>query len=515
MSASREKKNRQDLASNGFVDPKVTRKAEEAAKQRKSNITYGCIFGAFVVLAVAVLLWNSGIFQRNATAVTVDGEKYTAAEVGYYYAASYNSIASGQYASYYGLDRSQPLDQQELNDMAKMLLGVSEDMTWDAYLKKSAKDNLINVTALCKAAKADNFAFTDEMQGELDNVMDTVAQYAKQNGMSTKAYLKAMYGTYMTVPTFQKLMKDSVIASHYESAYTDSLTYSDDVINQYYLDNKDTLDVAAYEYIYFAGTASSTTDAAGNPVEPTEEEQNAAAAAAKANSDAAMARFKAGEKLEDIAADYENGSYANPTSSINTGDTVSTWVFDTSRQAGDSTILQDGNNYYVISFQSCGRNDYNTVNVRHILVKVDSSSLDKNSENYAADLAALKETKKAEAEKIMQEWKDGAATEESFAELADQYSEDGAAGGLYEQVYHNQMVTEFNDWIFDSARQSGDTDIVETTYGYHVMYFVGTDLPYWQVQAKSAMQNKDHSDWVASLTENLTAEEGSGMKYVG
>lgn len=515
MSASREKKNRQDLASNGFVDPKVTHKAEEAAKQRKSNITYGCIFGAFVVLAAAVLLWNSGIFQRNATAVTVDGEKYTAAEVGYYYASSYNSIAGGQYASYYGLDRSQPLDQQELNDMAKMLLGVSEDMTWDAYLKDAAKDNLISITALCKAAKADNFAFTDEMQDELDNVMDTVAQYAKQNGMSTKAYLKAMYGTYMTVPTFQKLMKDNVIASHYESAYVDGLTYSDDAINQYYQDNKDTMDVAAYEYIYFAGTASSTTDADGNPVEPTEEEQNAAAAAAKENSDAAMARFKAGEKLEDIAADYENGSYANPTSSVNTGDTVSTWAFDASRQAGDSTVLQDGNSYYVISFQSCGRNDYNTVNVRHILVKVDSSSLDQNSESYAADLAALKETKKAEAEKILQEWKDGAATEESFAELADQYSEDGAAGGLYEQVYHNQMVTEFNDWIFDSARQSGDTDIVETTYGYHVMYFVGTDLPYWQVQAKTAMQNKDHSDWIASLTENLTAEEGPGMKYVG
>ena len=155
------------------------------------------------------------------------------------------------------------------------------------------------------------------------------------------------------------------------------------------------------------------------------------------------------------------------------------------------------------------------MNVRHILIKVNSSSFDQESETYEADLAALKESKKAEADKILQEWKDGAATEESFAELADKYSEDGAAGGLYEQVYHNQMVTEFNDWIFDASRQTGDTGIVETTYGYHVMYFVGTDLPYWQVQVKNAMQTKDHNDWIASLTENMTAEEGPGMKYVG
>ena len=228
-----------------------------------------------------------------------------------------------------------------------------------------------------------------------------------------------------------------------------------------------------------------------------------------------MERYQSGEKLEDIAEDYENGTYASPTASTNTGDAISTWVFDEDRQAGDTELVPDGDNYYLAVFHRSGRNEYNTVNVRHILIKVNSSSLDKESETYEADLAALKESKKAEADKILQEWKDGAATEESFAELADKYSEDGAAGGLYEQVYHNQMVTEFNDWIFDASRQTGDTGIVETTYGYHVMYFVGTDLPYWQVQVKNALQTKDHNDWIASLTENMTAEEGPGMKYVG
>lgn len=515
MSASREKKIRQDMAASGAIDPKAARKAEEAAKQRKSNILYGCIFGAFVLVAAAVLLWNSGIFQRNATALTVDGEKYTVAQVGYYYSSAYNSIANSQYASYYGLDTDKPLNQQELNEMAKMMLGVSEDMTWDAYFKSTAKENLTQITALCKAAEAAGFTGDEQMQQEIDDTMDLVSQYAKQNGMSVKAYLKAMFGQYMTVPVFQKLLKDSTLATHYEEHYVDGLTYTDEEIADYYQENKSSFDVADYEYIYFPGTASSTTDADGNTVEPTEEEEAAAAAAAKEDANEALARYQSGEKLEDIAEDYENGTYANPTASTNTGSALSTWVFDESRQAGDTELVADGVNYYLAVFHQTGRNEYNTVNVRHILIKVDSSSLDKESETYEADLAALKESKKAEADRILQEWKDGAATEESFAELADKYSEDGAAGGLYEQVYHDQMVTEFNDWIFDASRQTGDTGIVETTYGYHVMYFVGTDLPYWQVQVTNAMQTKDRSDWIASLTENITAEEGSGMKYVG
>ena len=38
------------------------------------------------------------------------------------------------------------------------------------------------------------------------------------------------------------------------------------------------------------------------------------------------------------------------------------------------------------------------------------------------------------------------------------------------------MVAAFNDWCFDPERQVGDTGIVKTEYGYHVMYFSGSEL---------------------------------------
>ena len=77
-------------------------------------------------------------------------------------------------------------------------------------------------------------------------------------------------------------------------------------------------------------------------------------------------------------------------------------------------------------------------------------------------------------------------------------------------------MTEFNDWCFDASRKSGDTGIVETTYGYHVIYFVGTDLPYWQVQVRDALVENDYTAWYTEKTDGYTAEQSSfGVQFVG
>ena len=61
---------------------------------------------------------------------------------------------------------------------------------------------------------------------------------------------------------------------------------------------------------------------------------------------------------------------------------------------------------------------------------------------------AEKEAAKQKAEEILDEWMSGDATEDSFAALANEKSDDGngTTGGLYENVYPGQMVSSFNDW---------------------------------------------------------------------
>ena len=160
MSASREKKNRQELAAQGHVDPRVEREQKEAAERKKNKLIYGGVAVLFVIVAAVVLLYNSGIFQRGATAVTVDGKNFTAAEVDYFYYNALNNVRNSSYSSYMGLDSSSSMKSQNLNAMAKMLLGVTseEDMTWDAFLKDTAKKNLAQSYLLSRPLPVEQFA---------------------------------------------------------------------------------------------------------------------------------------------------------------------------------------------------------------------------------------------------------------------------------------------------------------------------------------------------------------------
>ena len=95
-----------------------------------------------------------------------------------------------------------------------------------------------------------------------------------------------------------------------------------------------------------------------------------------------------------------------------------------------------------------------------------------------------------EAQTVYDEWLAGDKTEESFATLATQHTTDTysqQAGGLYEDVQQTEMVAEFDAWCFDQARQPGDTAVVKTEFGGHVMYFVGEGTEPWLIAAK---QNK-------------------------
>ena len=136
------------------------------------------------------------------------------------------------------------------------------------------------------------------------------------------------------------------------------------------------------------------------------------------------------------------------------------------------------------------------VDVRHILVFPEGGTTGEDGtvtysdEEWAACEAA--------AQAILDEWLAGEKTEESFAALANEKSADGGSntnGGLYEDVTVGQMVENFENWCFDTSRQVGDYGLVQTEYGYHVMYFVGSE-PCWIYYVQSDMVNERSSNFI-------------------
>ncbi len=130
------------------------------------------------------------------------------------------------------------------------------------------------------------------------------------------------------------------------------------------------------------------------------------------------------------------------------------------------------------------------VDVRHILIMPEGGTTGEDGKTTYSEEEW--ETCRQKAQEILDQWKAGEANEDTFAELANEKSEDGGSntnGGLYPNVKAGDMVTEFNDWIFDESRVAGDTDLVKTPFGYHIMYFVKRE-PTWVIYSRNYYLNE-------------------------
>ena len=152
------------------------------------------------------------------------------------------------------------------------------------------------------------------------------------------------------------------------------------------------------------------------------------------------------------------------------------------------------------------KGDDTYVDVRHILIAPEGGTTDESGATVYSDAEWAAAEKKAND--VLNEWLSGEKTEDSFAVLAQVYSVDGGSssnGGLYEDVYVGQMVKPFEDWCFDAARQYGDYGIVKTDYGYHIMYFVGSDLV-WYLTAESDMMVEKGNEFLQEVLEKHPAQ---------
>lgn len=150
--------------------------------------------------------------------------------------------------------------------------------------------------------------------------------------------------------------------------------------------------------------------------------------------------------------------------------------------------------------------DSKYVNARHILIIPEGGSVDENGATVYTDeeWAACKE----KAQALLDEFLAGDATEENFAALATEKTQDGgsqATGGLYENIYEGQMVKPFEDWCFDDSRQYGDTGLVQTDYGYHIMYYVSSS-PAWITYAENDYIAMKSNEFLAELAAKYPME---------
>ena len=405
-------------------------KHKKAQEEKHSNVKYAVVGALSVVLVAFLLVWNTGIIQRNAAAVTVDGEKYSAADVQYYLRSLMlqNGISS-------------------TSSLKSMTMNSTTGETMYDYLKSQAVERLVTCAALDKQAAEEGFTMSDDTQTEVDDQLKQLEeQWVSAGYQSRDAFIRANYGPYMTYDRLVELFTRDMLVNEYATQFSDSLSYSDADYEQYYQENANTLDEYTITQFVFNATVD-TTDADGNTIEMTDDEKSAALEQAKTEKQARaqelQSKLEAGEDPAQLAQEYADDLTGDPSiSQVMSGSSVASssyaqWAQDTARQNGDVTLSEydagpSSYYYYVVRFEGRARNDENTATVRHILVAADQ---DEGASEPTEDQYAAAKTK---AEELLDQWKSGAATEESFAELAKANSADtgsAADGGLITDIY--------------------------------------------------------------------------------
>lgn len=234
-------------------------------------------------------------------------------------------------------------------------------------------------------------------------------------------------------------------------------------------------------------TSTTTTAGTDASTDPTETTAGAAAAA------------ETGASGTDASTDTGASGNTSTTTKPDT-DAFNKWFFDQTRKENDVYADADGKTVYIVTEPALKDTEI-TKDAGHILIKIDTDT----------DAAAAE----AKAKEILNKYLAGEKTKEAFEKLANENTED--SGVFYESITKGQMVEEFEKWVFDSSRKAGDTGLVKTEYGWHVMYFIGDGLEGWIATALSELLADDVAAWDKELatTHVVTVNTKGVTKFFG
>ena len=506
MSASSEK-NRREAAREQKLEKKLAQQREAEEKAKKSQLKWRLGIGAIALFVVVCLILNSALpFQMKA--VTVGEESYSAAEMNYFYANAYYEYY--EYMTMFGVDFGAPLQSQ------KCYL-AEDDASWHEFLRDYAVESAHGMASLYQEAVAAGYELSEAGKAEVDATMETLPTYAEANGYSNmKKYLAAMYGTGMTEEILREMITKGTLVNEYVNSIAAEFDYSEAALNEYYDANAE--DFVTYDVVYYyvAAQSEEVTDSEGNTTIQAVEGgvelaladvvELAAQITDRASFDKAVAAYKDGATVTE--------AYGAVKGSLNS--VFADWTVAADRKIGDVETFTSANGAYVVMFMGMDDNKYPTTAMRHILVK----SVDADADGVYSE--AEMEAAKAKIEEIEAEWLAGEQTADSFAALAEKYSEDAGSntnGGYYNLIGKGDMVKGIDTFLFAEGRKVGDTAVVHGNNGsydgYHLVYFAGEGDSYHLALAGNAKMEDDYKTWEESVLAKYTVEEAFGKRFIG
>lgn len=470
------------------------------------------IFLAAVIAVVATLgvryytvpNGKEGKYMNPASVVaTVDGQKISIGMYDYYYA----SIVSyyEQYASYgyYSFDTTKDYSKQYTTD------DDGNKISWQKFFETEALKEVEQITTYYSKALEEGVTLTSAQKKTIDKQISTLKDSASQNDVSLDQYIKANFGTYCSEDTIRIMLEQYYLSANYKGKFKCETKVTDNDVDKYYNDHKN--DYKKIEFYYIASPYDATDDNSKNESIKTAEKIMAKMKDKKSvialvpevyssyidsqvkSSMAQDSTLTEKKAREEAVKSYESNVVTTVSGSDSPfDDKMNTWLFSDDTKVGSKKYYIDesaGYIYIVLKTSKASVEEDETYTVRHILVAPESGS---NSSSSTSEKTEYTDEQwaaaKKKADSILAKFNKTDKSEYEFAKLAEQYSTDSAStssgsndsfGGLYESVTLGQMVPDFEKWSIDDSRKYGDTGIVKSDYGYHIMFFIN-DCPEYQ-----------------------------------
>ncbi len=467
---------------------KVQRRLEKAAEKKKKTISAFIRVTSIIVASVTLLcfvIWGSvTVFERYTSSnkyqskfTAISSEHFTvnnAMMVYYYYDGYYGFVDYySSSLSEYGLDEDAPLDKIAFDPEQ----GID---TWHDYFVQSAVEQTKELIILAESGIRDGVTLTDAEKDALR---------IRADGYDLTKYPGA------TADDIYNALLLSASGMKYSGHLTESFLPSvEDAEEEYqsYPKYYQTVDHRLIDIPY--GTEegdfsqSEATEIANRFKDCTSSDEFTAVLTEILNDE----EYGFAESSKELI--HQNSFASGITYSQ--GEIMSEWLFDSERKAGDVRIYDNEGSSIVSAYMvttPAKRDESETRTVRHILFR---------SDTWGGEEAAA-----AKAEEVLAQFNSSDRDAQSFGELALAYSEDAGSayvGGIYKNFKSGTMVQQFDEWCFDTDRKPGDTAVVNTTYGAHIIYYVSKGDTSYIADVKSDVAGAKYQTESGELSKNIT-----------
>ncbi len=552
MSASNHKKLRKEQNASKMTGRQAEAQ-KEAKKLKRYTVTFVSVMALILVIAIGVLtvrgVVQSGHLQKKSIAAEIGDNKLNAIELSYYYFDAIDEKYSEWYDDYgsnmelyldvlLNLKLDKPLDEQ--------IYDTKTGETWAEQFVNLAVEEAKRTYVLCALAEKAGFELPEENVENIDIQLSNLKFWSTYYGYSSiSKYLGSMYCYGANEDNYRNYLEMKALADAYYDHYASELKYDNNTIRDYEKDKYINYTNYSYSSVYLSYTyflGEGTKDENGN-VTYTDDERDAARAAAKAAAETLL-NAKTYEELDAAVKALEINKEKTNASTNNNKNTLYTlipavmqeWVANADRKPGDNVVIENKytpeedkdeeggegtdtqteeeskeviNGYYVLVFEGSNENKVPMVDVRHLLVAFEGGK--KNEETNKTEYSdEEKAAAKAEADKLLKQWQEteGGATKEALIELIEKETDDEATaenGGLIDYITYDQNYVEpFLNWALAEGRKEGDVEIVETEYGYHIMYFEKThELNYRDFLICEDLRAEEMEKWYEDILKDV------------